>query len=323
MTAGRGVVTLGECMLRLSVEGGETLEEAERFRVFVGGAEANVAVALARLGRHVRYVSRVGDGPHGRRVVAHLRKHGVDTSYVTIDPERRTGLYFTEVAGEPRGVSVVYDRAASAATAIGPDDLDADQFAGVGVAMVSGITVALGASCRAAVDRFGELARGAGARVVVDVNYRARLWDASTAAAALGPVCRDADVVLCTSEDARTVFGVDDAADRQAETLAERWTAAVVVTDGAAGVCWWAGGVGGAASAITTETHDRIGAGDAFCAGVVDGVLDGDLAVGIRRGQAMASLARTTAGDCFLGTRADVERVLADDGRAPARRVRR
>lgn len=317
------VVTFGECMLRLSVGDGETLESAEHFRVFVGGAEANAAVALSRLGRHVTFVGRVGADPHGRRIVSYLRQHGVDTAHIALDPQRRTGLYFTEVAGAPRGISVVYDRAGSAASAATPDDIPAEAFAGAAVALVSGITPALGASCRAATERFVELAGGHGASVVVDVNYRARLWDVADAAAALDPLCRRADVVLCTSEDAHALFGAGGDAGERAAALAERFDAAVVVTDGAVGVTWAAAGVLGSAAAIPTDTTDRIGAGDAFCAGVVDGVLDGDLEAGIRRGQAMASLKRTMAGDGFLGTRDDVDRVLAELTAGAQRRVRR
>jgi sugar/nucleoside kinase (ribokinase family) len=93
----------------------------------------------------------------------------------------------------------------------------------------------------------------------------------------------------------------------------------LVLTEGARGVSWHAADSDGFLPAIPTETFDRIGAGDAFCAGVITGLLDGDLTAGIRRGQAMASLARTMAGDLFLATAADVAAVLATDGRTDRR----
>jgi 2-dehydro-3-deoxygluconokinase len=314
--SGPEVVALGEVMLRLSVAGSVTLEDAAAFEVFVGGAEANVSVALARLGRRVELVTRVGGGPHGRRVVAHLRRHGVGTDRVVVDEDRRTGLYFTESGEAPRGVSVVYDRADSAATRLSPDDIVAGSLDGVAVALVSGITAALGGSCRATVDRFVAEAAAAGAAVVFDVNHRERLWDAATAREVVTPLCRAAHVVVCTAEDAGHVLGVGGSATERASALAERFGGAVVVTDGASGVAWSGVTDGGTTTgwspSVPTGTVDRIGAGDAFCAGVVDGVLDGDVVAGVRRGQVMASLKRTVGGDCFLGGRSDVDRVLAE-----------
>lgn len=314
MTGGR-VVALGEVMLRLSVSKGATLEDASSFEVYVGGAEANVAVALARLGRSVELVTRVGGGPNGRRVIAHLRRHGVGTDRILVDEDLRTGLYFTESSEEPRGVSVVYDRSDSAATRLSPDDVGPGLFDGADVALVSGITLALGGSCRAAAQRFASEAFSAGVKLVFDVNHRERLWDAATARTVVEPMCRDAHAVVCTSEDAGHVFGVDGTAEQRAEALAERFGGPTIVTDGADGVVWCGvddgGAVAGRSPSVPTGTVDRIGAGDAFCAGVVDGVLDGDLVAGIRRGQAMASLKRTVDGDCFLGVRQDVDRVVA------------
>ena len=322
---GPQVVALGEVMLRLSASGGAGLEETPSLDVFVGGAEANAAVALARLGRRVDVISRVGGGPHGRRVIAHLRRHGVGTDRIVVDEDRRTGVYFTEVGEPPRGVSVVYDRADSAATGLGPDDIVAGSLDGVSVALVSGITPALGASCRAATERFVEIAVDVGAMVVLDVNHRVRLWSAATAAEVLEPLCRAAHTVLCTSEDASHLFGVNGLAQERALALSERFGGPVVVTDGAEGVAWalTADAQPGWSPSIPTGTVDRIGAGDAFCAGVVDGLLDGDLVTGVRRGQAMASLKRTVAGDCFLGRRDDVDRVLAEVDGSGGRSVRR
>jgi sugar/nucleoside kinase (ribokinase family) len=93
----------------------------------------------------------------------------------------------------------------------------------------------------------------------------------------------------------------------------------VVLTDGSVGVHWHDADVSGFATSIPTSTVDRIGAGDAFCAGVVLGVVDGDLVAGVRTGQAMASLKRTMVGDLFLGVAADVAGLLRESTRSVKR----
>ena len=98
------VVTLGEALIRLSVSDGRTLANARSLELLVGGAEANVAVALARLGKRATWISRVSRDPLGQRVVAELRSHGVNCEHVTWAEHSRTGVYYTEIAPAPRGI---------------------------------------------------------------------------------------------------------------------------------------------------------------------------------------------------------------------------
>jgi 2-dehydro-3-deoxygluconokinase len=312
----RSVVTLGEALIRLSVSDGRTLASARSLELLVGGAEANVAVALARLGKPTTWISRVSRDPLGQRIVAELRSHGVNCDHVSWVEQSRTGVYYTEIAPAPRGVSVVYDRRGSAATGISIDNVDLSPADNAAVVQVSGVTAALGDSC--AKTALALLARGraSGAKCVVDVNFRAKLWSAEVAASTLQPMCAAADVVVCTSEDAADLFGVHSPSPEAVGQLTKMLSApTVALTDGANGV--WLGQEGGVEhfASIPTTTIDRVGAGDAFCAGLIAGILENDLRLGVRLGQAMASLKLTMHGDHFLGTMADVERILGAKGR--------
>ena len=311
------VLTLGEAMLRLSAPPGQLLEHTTTLEVYVGGAEANVAVALARMGRSVAWMSRVADDPFGRRIVSELRRHGVHCDPVEMVSEGRTGRYYTETGGAPRGVSVHYDRAGTTAASMSIRTLDLGWVAQATLVEMSGITAALSDDCAELCAEVLATARRNGTTSVIDVNYRARLWSPERARAVLGPLCAAADVVLCTAEDARDLFGASE--PDAAALAAQIGVPTLVLTEGARGVSWHSPDSDGFLPAIPTETFDRIGAGDAFCAGVITGLLDGDLTAGIRRGQAMASLARTMAGDLFLATAADVAAVLAADGRTDRR----
>lgn len=313
------VLTVGEGMIRLSVHGGASLETAPQLDVHIGGAESNVAVACARMGRRTAWMSRLGGDVLGARFLGEMRRHGVDVGPVVVEPGGRTGVYYAEIGGDPRGVSVTYDRANSAATRMSPGNMDLSMVERAEVVQVSGITAAISASSAAMTASLLQAARTAGCRTVFDVNFRARLWSAREARDVLSPMCAVADVVVCTREDARDVFGVESS-DDPAGALADRLgVASVVLTDGSTGVHWRHGGASGFAQSIPTVTVDRIGAGDAFCAGVVIGVVDGDLVGGVRRGQAMASLKRTMLGDLFMGRAEDVDALLGDSGRSVKR----
>jgi 2-dehydro-3-deoxygluconokinase len=135
----------------------------------------------------------------------------VDTAFVLVDAAAPTGVFFREWL--PDGTRRVYNyRAGSAAARLEPADLGPEAFAGARIVHLTGITPALSATYAAAVVRSIELACTAGAQVSFDPNYRARLWDESTAHATLLPLIAQTDILLMGHEDARTIFGTDDAA---------------------------------------------------------------------------------------------------------------
>ena len=115
------VVTLGEAMVRYWVPAGERIESAPVFRVGIAGAEANVAVALARMGRSVAWMSRLPANPLGTRTARALAAQGVDVSHVVWDDAGRMGTYYVELTRPPRPVTVVYDRAGSSVTQLSAD----------------------------------------------------------------------------------------------------------------------------------------------------------------------------------------------------------
>src|SRR5581483_7108235 len=147
-------LTLGETLLRLSPPGMQRLDQARLFEAGIGGSELNVACLLARLGRRAAWVSRLPEGPLGRIVESEARRHGVDTRFVRRVPEARLGLMFFEAGPAPRNARVIYDRKRSAAAEMGFEDAPWEALiANSAWVHLSGITPALGPSCRALVDR--------------------------------------------------------------------------------------------------------------------------------------------------------------------------
>lgn len=305
------VTTLGESMLRLSVPSGARLDDTRRLDVEIGGAESNVCVALARLGRRSGWVGRLPTGALGSAVVRALNADGVDTTAVRRVDGERLGTYFIEYAAPPRASQVIYDRAGSAAACMSVDDVDWNYLLNTRILHLTGITAALSASCYAVVAEAIRRARAAGVLVSFDVNYRAKLWDAAAAGAQLRPLIAEADVLFCKSSDATLLFGCSGDAEGILAGLREQTRAtAIYTTFGADGAAMLHNGQIIRRPAVPVQIVDRVGSGDAFAAGVLDGVLDGNPALGIERGVALAAIALTQFGDRVLSSRTELEAVM-------------
>jgi 2-dehydro-3-deoxygluconokinase len=292
-------VTLGEAMLRLTASPGRRLADATALDAHVAGAEANVAAALASLGVEVRWVSALPPTPIGDRVARELAAVGVDLSAVVRLPNTRLGLFFAEPGTPPRDTRVWYDRAASAFTQL--DAFDARVLDGVEYAVVSGITPALGKRSRKLAERFSAEARERGAALCVDVNYRALLWPAQEAAATLAPLIADASVLVCAARDAQLLFGIDPDEPEPARRLREQVAPdaeLVAITSGERGGEVHAHGETVQRAAEPAQVVDRFGAGDAFTAGLLWGLLEGrDPAGSLAAATALAALKCTITGD--------------------------
>jgi len=307
-------------MLRLSVRPGDRLEDATAFEVHVAGSEANVAFAAARVGLRTAWLSALPDNPLGRRVATTLAAGGVDTSLVHWQKGGRLGLYFVELGAAPRPIDVVYDRAASTMALATADSFAWQRAADTQYMHVSGITLALSESSRRVAMQAMEEARKRGALVTFDVNYRERLWDRRAAAAAAREVAPLVDVLICTAEDALDLFGANEVPETAiAQLTADLGVETVVLTLGAAGAIASRGGMTFRREGHPVEIVDRVGAGDAFVAGFIWGLIDGSLELGIERGLAMSALKMTLHGDLFRLDAGDVAALLASDRREVGR----
>jgi len=246
------------------------LREAELFRVDVGGAESTVAMYLAGLGHRSAWVSRVGQDPLGQRVVGTIASHGVDTTWVRVDPLAPTGVYFKDPG--PHRTTVFYYRRGSAASRMSPDDLEDVPLGTSRVVHLSGITPGLSASCRDLVTGVVERTRSPGTLVSFDVNYRPGLWSVEDAAPVLADIASRCDIAFVGQDEAHLLWGTGTP-EQVARLLGER--PRVVVKDAAVGASDLHGGRVTFAAAHEVEVVEAVGAGDAFAAGYLSGVLRG------------------------------------------------
>lgn len=314
---GVDVVTIGETMAALRSAGPLRLGGA--MRLSVAGAESNAAIGLARLGHAVRWAGRVGADQLGDLVLRTLRAENVDVNHAVVDEHRPTGLLLFE----PRAghlVRVLYYRDRSAGSALTPADVLPALDPAPRVLHVTGITPALGPGPAEAIAAAVARARSLGTTVCLDVNYRSRLCTPDQARDFLRPLARQADILIATEAElplladppaspespelprpAKPSASADpsEAAQRaQAESLLAGGPREVVITRGAAGatVVTPAGSVSQPARLVPVV--DVVGAGDAFAAGYLSGVLDGlDVPERLDRAITTAAFAVATEGD--------------------------
>lgn len=327
------VVTLGEALVAFLPAERGPMAEAGIWTRTVTGAEANVAVGLARLGVDVGYIGRVGDDGLGRAVMRRLRGEGVDVRDLHVDDAAATGVLFRELR-DLGPAEVVYWRAGSAGSRLSPDDVRdaADRFAGCRWLHVTGITPALSGTAAAAVDAAVELARAAGATISLDVNRRRRLWSEEEAERTLSAIASRCDVVLGSVDEIALVAGLaaalpdGDPADPEAAAfvLLGRGPSRVVVKLGADGAMEVRRSgettlTTRAAGHASIRAIDPVGAGDAFTAGYIAARLDGaDDEATLRIANACGASVAATLGDLAgLPTRRELERLLAATSAGP------
>jgi 2-dehydro-3-deoxygluconokinase len=328
------VVTFGELLLRLTPPGQVPLARTPLLGIDVGGAEANVAIALSSLGRPVRAVSLVPDNPLGRMASGALGSAGVDISRIATGPGRM-GLYFFEQPSGPIAGRVTYDRAHSAFVAATPDQFDfAGALDGAALLHISGITPALGPGGVALAQAAVDAAKAAGVPICFDGNYRSNLWSAwdSNPREILTGLVGEAEVLIGNHRDISLLLGEQfsgDGPDRRrqaAEAAFDAFPKLKLIASTARHVA-------------TASTHelaarvdlrndhwqtdelrienivDRIGTGDAFAAGLLLRYLEGASAREMARSAlAMAAMKHGVPGDTIAITRAELDAFDAGGG---------
>jgi 2-dehydro-3-deoxygluconokinase len=186
---------------------------------------------------------------------------------------------------------------------------------------ISGITPALSDTALETSFEVVQRARRAGSLVSIDVNYRRLLWTPGECRAAVSKMARSADLLIATAEDALDVFALEGEPAGVARALAaETACHRVVITAGSAGAYWLDGGKEGFSPGhLGADVVDRIGAGDAFAAGTLLGLLEDDLEGGVERGLAMAALKLGIHGDQLTVVKEEVDRLITGSGREVAR----
>ncbi|MFA6467828.1 MAG: sugar kinase [Bacteroidota bacterium] len=330
------VVSLGECMVRLSPPGHQRIEFTPTMEVWVGGGEYNVSYALSRLGLRTGWIGGLNDSPVGSIVKNHARAVGVNIDYAItrkydgMGKKDRIGLNFTEVGFGPRASVTLYDRAHSATAGIQPGEIDWKKLfieKGVRWFHTGGIFSALSESTRRVVAEAVKAAHEAGTVVSYDLNFRSKLWSSKEAIETTRPLVPYIDCLIGNEEDFQKVLGysVDgvDVEKGEIDTAAFKHMVQKVVKDfpnvkivgttlrsvRSAGIndwsaiMWAEGTFFDGVKMPGLEIEDRVGGGDGFASGFTYGFLTGKQPQEcVDLGVAHGALLMTTRGDTSMIT---------------------
>ena len=330
------VICLGRAAVDLyGQQVGGRLEDMQSFAKYLGGSSANLAAGLARLGLKPAMLTRVGDEHMGRFVREQLVREGVDVGHVATDPWRLTGLVVLGIAGEGSYPHIFFRRDC-ADMGLTTEDFDESWIASARVLAVTGTHLS-SETTRSAVLQAMRYARANDVRVVLDIDYRPVLWGLTAAGAgeeryrsavavtaALEECLPLCDLVVGTEEEIHIAGGSDRTSDALA-AIRRVTRGAIVMKRGAEGCVV----LDGAAESTSKERPVRgfpvevmnvLGAGDAFLAGLLAGLLDGQpLADAASMGNACGALVVSRHG-C---TPAMPSRVELEDYLARAATLRR
>ena len=305
------VALFGEAMLLLVADRPGPIEDAQSFHKRTAGAETNVAIGLARLGLKVGWASRLGTDSMGRCLLATMKGEGIDCSHVTCDAAQKTGFQFKGRVTDGSDPPVEYHRKGSAASQMGPADVDEAWLRSARHLHATGVFAAISETSLQAALKTMDVMRAAGRTISFDTNLRPTLWSSTeTMRHWVNELASRADWVLPGIEEGLLLTGHSEP-EAVARFYRERGAKLVVVKLGAEGAYYDSdvAGTGRVDGFPVKEVIDTVGAGDGFAAGVVSALLEGkSVPEAVRRGAWIGARAVQVLGDTEgLPTRAQLE----------------
>ena len=322
------LLALGEILLRLSPPANERIVRDSVLERQVGGAELNVASVVSLMGLRSGVISRIPDSSIGIFAKNKLRFIGVSDDYLVYDDsdDARLGVYYYENGAYPRKPEIVYDRRNSSMTRLTVDELPESIYSSAKCFHTSGITLALSEQCRKTgmemIKRFKEQ----GTLISFDVNFRANLWTGEEARKCIEQILPYVDIFFCSEDTARLTFGKEGDVKTMMKSFTEEYPISIVA---ATQRTVHSPKVHSFTSVIynakedkyyeekpyrNIEVVDRIGSGDAYCGGVLYGLLSsgGDCERALRFGNACSAAKNTIPGDMHSLNHSEIEDIITD-----------
>jgi fructokinase len=320
-----GIACFGEALIDFLADPPGADDGSRRFARHAGGAPANVAVGVARLGGHARFVGMLGDDMFGRFLFAQLQRHGVDIAQVRWTRDAPTALAFVSL-DEWGERSFSFYRPPAADLLFRAEDFDEAAFRSLAAFHCCSNSLTEPGIAAATLHGMA-LAAGAGALVSFDLNLRPALWPHGMDPRPVAWQALERAQLVKLSREELEWLALDVGEAAVMARLFANEARAVVVTDGAHATRWWTRARGGEAPTFRVDVVDTTGAGDAFVAGLLhravalgaaadlgaafgDGAIRNDL---LRHAAACGALATTRFGAfAAMPIRADIAALLAE-----------
>lgn len=292
------VITLGEPLIVYVAEKTGTFSEVETYTRGLAGAELNFSVGVTRLGHQVSYLTRLGEDVYGKYIMEFIQKEGIDSEHIIWDKEHLTGSYlkFKALEGDP---AIAYFRKGSAASYLCREDVEQVSFSNVKMLHITGISAGISKSCCDTCKYAIQKAKEKGVFVSFDTNIRRALWDSEEQLRnTLNGLAETCDMILPGIEEGRLLTGLYNP-EEIADFYLKKGVKVVVIKLGKEGAYYKTGQKEGIVGGFKVDdVVDTVGAGDAFAAGIVSGLLeDLPLEKAIERGNAMGAIIITSKGD--------------------------
>ncbi|MCI6164325.1 MAG: sugar kinase [Lachnospira sp.] len=319
------IITFGEIMLRLSPENNERFTQCHEFEAVYGGGEANTAVSLANFGVDVNYVTKLPNHTIGQAAVNALRQYGVGIDDIVRGGDQ-IGIYFLEKKTSQRPSNVIYNRSGSAIALATEDDFDWDKIFGDATWFhFSGITPAISDSMANITLIACKKAKEKGLTISCDLNYRSKLWSSEKANAVMSEICKYVDICIANEDDAVGIFSMDASNTTEEKNayiakelmkmfpfkmVASVWRTETSITTFKLQSMVYTNGKAYYSKEYFMHILDYIGAGDAYCAGIIYSLINNyDAQKTVEFSNAASCLKHTVSGDFNLVTVDEVNRL--------------
>jgi len=278
------IVCLGELLIDMFPgEVGKRLEEVRSFYPKPGGAPANVAVAASRLGTKTAFIGKVGEDHFGRYLAQLLKEEGVNTAGLRFNPQVRTTM---AIIAQPTidEAEFVFYRNPGADQTLTVEELDHSILRSSKILHMGTLSLT-DEPARSATHEAIRIARGAGALISCDVNFRPALWrDAGQALNEIERVLPEIKLLKVNEKEARLLSGFEhmnpgrvDDLETAAEAILSKGPELAVISLGSAGSYYKAkSGAGQLVEPFEVKSVDSVGCGDAFVAGLLTQIVSGD-----------------------------------------------
>lgn len=326
-TPSAAIVCFGEALIDFLARPADRADQPRHFVEYAGGAPANVAVAVARLGGNARFIGMLGEDMFGDFIAEQFGRYGVDTRHVARTAQAKTALAFVSLDGEGER-SFSFYRPPAADLLFRDSDFHADSFADAGVFHVCSNSLteeAIAAATLAGMRR----ARMAGALVSMDMNLRPSLWPAQLdPAPRLLAALLQADLIKLSGGEFEFLASHLGGEQAALQRLWHGYATCVLITDGDAPIRWFTRTRSGEAATFKVAPSDTTGAGDAFVGGLLQRLArldvdagnfsdflqrEDDFVAALRYAAAVGALATTRHGAfAAMPGAADVERLLQE-----------
>lgn len=322
------LLAMGELLLRLSPPNNERIMRGDVFEKHMGGAELNVASGVSLLGLHTGMISKIPDSAIGDFAKNKIRYLGVSDDYLVrdSDPDQRLGIYYYESATFPRKPQVVYDRKYTSITKVDINEFPEEMYTATRCFHISGITLALSEASRKCGIEMIKRFKQAGALISFDVNFRLNLWSGAEAKACIEEILPYVDIFFCSEDTARLTFLKEGELHDIMKSFTREYPISIVAATQRTVHSPKVHSFGSVIYQAKTDTFyeekpyeridvvDRIGSGDAYCGGVLYGLLSSEMDCNkaLAFGNACSAVKNTIPGDLPSSDLKEITNVIKD-----------